>query len=269
MTSDPVRLLDDPGATPTLRSDISISSEVDLEGLDVAGGLARLQAATGAVTSSTTVVAGTSLLAKLGIGAVAVAGALALWLGVGPGSEPADHERVAAPVVVPAVDREAPRPEPRVDVVPSHRPAVEVPVAAEPAPAEPELGAPPIVVAATDVEPKAASSARRKADRQAEAKPARELVVDDVLREAKLVAKARGHLSRDPARALALADEAERDFPQGQLVEERRAIAIRALVALGRLDEAQRRAEPFLAEHGRGAHAAAVRRAVEDSRKAP
>lgn len=269
MTSDPVRLLEDPAAAPTLRSDISISSEVDLQGLDIVGGLARLQAATATVTSSTTVVASTSLLAKLGIGAGAVAAAVALWLGLGgdPGPNTASDERVAAPALAAAPEVEPEAPRAAAGLTAGQRPAPSVaavaPTLVEPTPAEPELDA--LAVEPTPVEPKPASSstARRKAERQAEPKAATDPTVDSVLREAKLVAKARGHLARDPARALALAEEAERDFPQGQLVEERRAIAIRALVALGRLDEAKARAEPFLAEYGRGAHAAAVRRALD------
>lgn len=130
----------------------------------------------------------------------------------------------------------------------------------EPAPQEPEASA----LEASE-EPRPALG-RRRAERASAPKATKPSSMDDdVLREAMLVAKARSHLARDPARALALAEEAERDFPRGQLVEERRALAIRALVALGRLDEAQRQAEPFLAEHGRGAHAAAVRRALEGS----
>jgi hypothetical protein len=57
---------------------------------------------------------------------------------------------------------------------------------------------------------------------------------------------ARGALgSGDAARALALADEHVRRFPRPQLGEEREAIAIQALAALGRNDEARARAERF------------------------
>lgn len=296
MTSDPVRLLEDPTAGAVLRSDLVHAAEAELHGLDLAAGLAALQKATATVTSSTTVVAGTSLLAKLGIGAAGVAvGAVALWLGLGGGGSGAgDGERVSPPAVASAAEREVEEPrEPagargkgtetpvraKVEVAPSEpvAPMAGEPMAIEPGEAlEPELGE------AAIGEPGAAKpTVRRKgapADRPsgvsekpdaADARPAAEPTMDGVLREAKLVAKARSNLARDPSRALALAEEAERDFPQGQLVEERRAIAIRALVALGRVDEAQRRAEPFLAEYGRGAHAAAVRRALEDQADSP
>lgn len=285
MTSDPVRLLEDPSAGAVLRTDLVHAAEAELHGLDFAAGLVALQKATATVTSSTTVVASTSLLTKLGIGAGVAVGVVALWLGLGGDPEPGEGERVAGPAVssAPVLDED-----PRGGVgAPAGRSAApvraEVPPAPgkpEPAPGKPEPALEPQPTAAGDAEateasePKPASTARRKgatASRTSGEKPAKatEVAVDDVLREAKLVAKARDQLARDPARALALAEEAERDFPQGQLVEERRAIAIRALVALGRLDEAERRAAPFLAEYGRGAHAAAVRRALEPDTGAP
>lgn len=293
MTSDPVRLLEDPSAGAVLRSDLVHAAEAELHGLDLAAGLAALQKATATVTSSTTVVAGTSLLAKLGIGAAGVTvGAVALWLGLGDGggSGAGDGERVSPPAVVSAAEREVEEPrEPAAAGAGARGEGTETPVRAEPAPApapseaiEPGKMPEPEAREAAVGEPLAAKpTARRKgaaADRPsgasgASGKPsgaeARDPTVDSVLREAKLVAKARSNLARDPSRALALAEEAERDFPQGQLVEERRAIAIRALVALGRVDEAQRRAEPFLAEYGRGAHAAAVRRALEGQADSP
>jgi hypothetical protein len=287
MTSDPVRLLEDPSAGSVLRTDLVHAAEAELHGFDLAGGLAALQKATATVTSSTTVVAGTSLLAKLGIGAAGVAvGAVALWLGLGGGDAgpgAGDGERVSPPAVVSAAERELEAPRAPAEAAADRTAGTATPVRAEPVPSEPtkiepepepEVGEPAVGEPAVG-EPEAAKPAvRRKGatgDRPSASseKTGADPAVDSVLREAKLVAKARSNLARDPSRALALADEAERDFPEGQLVEERRAIAIRALVALGRLDEAQRRAEPFLAEYGRGAHAAAVRRALEGQTGAP
>lgn len=281
MTSDPVRLLEDPTAGAVLRGDLVHAAEAELHGLDLAAGLAALQKATATVTSSTTVVAGTSLLTKLGIGAAGVAvAAAALWLGLG------DPERPQAPTGAAATERAAAVPSPTVEQAtpPAISTAERAPVVAHmPAAARVEAPATPVPSEVVQVEPapmpsEPKPSTRRKgatgdrpstSSENAGSADAGSAAVDSVLREAKLVAKARSNLTRDPARALALAEEAERDFPEGQLVEERRAIAIRALVALGRLDEAQRRAEPFLAEYGRGAHAAAVRRALDDGAGAP
>lgn len=283
MTSDPVRLLEDPTAGAVLRGDLVHAAEAELHGLDLAAGLAALQKATATVTSSTTVVAGTSLLTKLGIGAAGVAvAAVALWLGLG------DPERPQAPTGAATTERAAAAPSPNASQSPVASVEQATPPASStaermPAAARVEAPATPVPSEVVQVEPapmpsEPKPSTRRKGatgDRpstsaeNAGSADAGSAAVDSVLREAKLVAKARSNLTRDPARALALAEEAERDFPEGQLVEERRAIAIRALVALGRLDEAQRRAEPFLAEYGRGAHAAAVRRALDDGAEAP
>jgi hypothetical protein len=53
--------------------------------------------------------------------------------------------------------------------------------------------------------------------------------------------------SEDPARSLSVLDEHRRRFPRGQLGEEREALAVQALVALGRYDEARERAARFRA----------------------
>lgn len=272
MTSDPPRLLEDPSATASLRSDLAHAAEAEVQGLDLAAGLAALRTATTA--SSGTALGGTSLLVKVGVGSGLVAGAVALWLGWGrtdpprPEAEPVEvvvaaHDDEAALVEPEAAPQQAAHDDEAAPVEPEAAPVEAAPVEAapmEPAPQEPEASA----LEASE-EPRPALG-RRRAERASAPKATKPSSMDDdVLREAMLVAKARSHLARDPARALALAEEAERDFPRGQLVEERRALAIRALVALGRLDEAQRQAEPFLAEHGRGAHAAAVRRALEGS----
>jgi hypothetical protein len=86
---------------------------------------------------------------------------------------------------------------------------------------------------------------------------------DRYVHEAKLVAQARRALAGDPSRSLEITRELEREFPNGVLEEERRALAIRALTQLGRADEARVAAKSFLVEFPDGPHAAAVRRAIE------
>ncbi len=285
MTRDPVRLFEDPATSAALRSDLghAAADQVQLHGLDLVGGLARLKSATATVTASTTVVAGTSLLVKVGVGAGLAVG-VALWLGLGattPGSDEGD--RVEAPVVARS-PLAKPEPQPRAKATPE----ATLPHPAAPTPSTPAaVDVTPTDVTPTDVTPTDVTPAETADDLQDDprptevhadprpeprhrearprptpAEPADPGSADSVLREAKLVAKARSNLARDPARALALADQAEHDFPGGQLVEDRKALAIRALVALGRTKEAEERAAPFLAEYGRGAHAAAVRRAL-------
>lgn len=64
-----------------------------------------------------------------------------------------------------------------------------------------------------------------------------------------LLDRAQRALSTSPADALALADEHARRFAEGTLAPEREVIAIGALVALGRRDEARRRADRFRTAH--------------------
>jgi len=285
MTIDPPRLLDDPSVDPALRGDLQHAVAAELHGLDLAAGLSQLRA----TTAGSTAASGSSLLAKLGLGTAVTGGAVALWLGLGgPSPDPGGPAAVAEatptasdPASERAVDEHAPALgaergpstapaiEPRPTVVPTEALEPEaVAPSAEPVPepaAEPEplAASPPDEADARSEQPGPDRESRRAAEPERRAASAGD--DDGVLREARLVARARRALGRDPAAALALAEEAERDFPQGQLVEERRAIAIRALVALGRTDEATRRADPFLATYGRGAHAAAVRRALDGS----
>ncbi|MBC8073379.1 MAG: hypothetical protein IAG13_33980 [Deltaproteobacteria bacterium] len=93
--------------------------------------------------------------------------------------------------------------------------------------------------------------------------------VDRYVHEAKLVAEARRALAGDPSRSLEITGELEREFPNGVLEEERRALTIRALTQLGRDDEARVAAKSFLVKFPDGPHAAAVRRAIDRSDTSP
>jgi hypothetical protein len=65
------------------------------------------------------------------------------------------------------------------------------------------------------------------------------------------------------AQALAALDALRRELPNGELGQEREALTIEALQALGRSEEARRRGEAFLARYPASPHAAGVRRVVE------
>jgi len=69
--------------------------------------------------------------------------------------------------------------------------------------------------------------------------------------------------SGHPAQALAALDALRRELPNGELGQEREALTIEALQALGRTAEARRRGEAFLARYPASPHAAGVRRVVE------
>jgi hypothetical protein len=66
--------------------------------------------------------------------------------------------------------------------------------------------------------------------------------------ERSLLDQARRYMTEgEPARALDVTSRHERDFPNGKLAEEREAMAIRALLALGNLEEARARGGRFAA----------------------
>jgi outer membrane biosynthesis protein TonB len=253
---EPTRWLDDPTTAASLRADLAHGASATAGGIDYAASLVALRGAIAAQTGALApaAIAGKSLGLKIALGGVlAIGAAAAWWATAGEPRNDAAATHVARPVAVapapaePVVD-DAPRaPEPRTPAV----------VAVEPtaAPA-------PEVVATPDVEPTDADKVRKpKPNERPSDKPA-ESDDDRYLREAKLVAQARKLLGTSPAQALASTNKHAKEFPKGALVEEARAIEIRALAKLGRMDDAQRKADDFLSAFGDGAHAAAVRRAI-------
>ncbi len=74
--------------------------------------------------------------------------------------------------------------------------------------------------------------------------------VSTLARERALLDAARADAARgEPALVLEQTEQHARQFPQGRLSEEREALAVRALLALGRTDEARARAEAFRAAY--------------------
>lgn len=255
--ADPVRLFEDPSGSPLLRGDLSAAAEAKVTGLDLAAGLAGLGAVVAANAASAGAVSttasaapmaatGLSVLAKAAIVGGLVVVSVGAWVGLSrsvtgdsapsTASEPVRPPRVREPsTVVPAP---VPTPAPAAVVVPPEEDAV-----VEPA-AEPER-------------PKATSSKSK----QTEAR----LSTEDAMAEAGLISRARKALALKPSEALLLTDQAKRGFPKGMLVEEREAIAILALAKLGKHDAAAVRGRRFLKRYRRGAHARAVREALEQS----
>lgn len=104
--------------------------------------------------------------------------------------------------------------------------------------------APPVVAPAPSVVPIVDPSTSSHASARAPAPSA----TSSLAAERVLLDDARGALGAgDAGKALSLADEHGRRFARAQLGEEREAIAIQALVALGRNDEARARAARFRA----------------------
>ncbi|WP_437736508.1 hypothetical protein [Sorangium sp. So ce1335] len=131
------------------------------------------------------------------------------------------------------------------------------------APAEP-VAAPEAAPAPEPARP-AASVPRRELPRNTRpAAPAAAAASDsdELLRESKLIDTARAAAAQDPDAALAAVREHQREFPGGRLAEEREYVAIRALMRLGRVDEARARAASFLARYPSTPYAERVHRAV-------
>jgi hypothetical protein len=82
--------------------------------------------------------------------------------------------------------------------------------------------------------------------------------------EIEILRDAQAALGGSPAKALALAAEHERGYPNGSLGQEREMIRIQALLALGRKDEARARAARFEAAHPGSAYATRLHDLVGD-----
>jgi hypothetical protein len=257
-SSDPTRLFDDPQVAASLRGDLAHAKAASVQGLDHAAGVAGLQAAIAAEAGAATGAAsGASSFSKVAIAILLVGGAaVAVW-GATRGHDVVEPEVASATSVGDAapharsIERE-PAPVEPTRIEPAAAPVV---IANEPAPAPEED--------ASEDDTDASKVSRSRATKVRKAVPEGD-ATDRVLREAQLVADARDALGHDPNAALTLVQQAAREFPSGQLVEEREAIAIRALAGLGRSEAARARAERFLARFGSGPHAEAVRRAIGD-----
>ena len=260
MTVDPQRLITDAESSAKLRADLELAQGAGVSGLDLAAGATRLRGAIAAepAIAASSSAAGISVASKLVIGALALGG-VGLWLVSRSGEREQPEVVATAPAAAseplrsapPVMDPSAVPPSPDLGL---ERVVVEEPIdEEEPAVDELESQERPAMLmrrSSIAIKPKVAS---RRVSAQG---------APDHRREAELVANARRSLTAHPERAWQLTKQLREEFPRGVLAEERDAIAIRALVALGRTQDAQRLAKTFLAEHGEGPHADAIRRAV-------
>lgn len=82
--------------------------------------------------------------------------------------------------------------------------------------------------------------------------------------QADMLAEASRLLGTEPARSLEVVEEDAGQHPRGALDEEREALRIRALLALGRAEEARTAAEAFREAYPRSIHARVVDRALTE-----
>jgi outer membrane protein assembly factor BamD (BamD/ComL family) len=76
------------------------------------------------------------------------------------------------------------------------------------------------------------------------------------------IARARKLVTSDPEEALELLETSAERYPRGYFVEERRALTVFALVALGKRTRAKNLAETFLRDYPKGLFSDDVRRAM-------
>jgi type IV secretory pathway VirB10-like protein len=253
--SEPTRLLEDPTVASTLQSDLASATAASPVVYQVEAGLVRFQASMGAsgavpATSAATVAASSaSGGAKLWLaaGGLAVAGGLALVL-FGGGEQP--QPPALQPAVAVAEVDEAKQAAPPAEEVPKVEEAVAPAASPEPVPAvEPE----------PEVELPAAKPASKKT------RAVEESATSAFLREAKKVQQAKKALTSDPAKTLRLLRAVDREFPKGQLMEERAGLRVLALFGTGRADEGKRKAEAYLGRYPKGTLASRVRRALSEA----
>lgn len=178
-----------------------------------------------------------SLLPKLALATVILAsiGGLAYWQRDAPSAP-----QVTAPVAAPPVIAVAPPPAPAPLVVPEPT----LPPAPAPLPTPRHVARTPAVEVVAPPPPSAAELE---------------------LQEGAVLLRARRALSRhEPEAALLACDEHAQTFAQGRLAPEREAIAIDALNALGRAEQARARAERFIARWPESAYADRARRALSE-----
>lgn len=172
--------------------------------------------------------AGSGIGVKAGLVAIAVglAGG-GLWL-----AKTKAPARVEPPATTAAADNKSPN-----DMPAGNQAAAPPPEEAAPTPGAPEAIAPELP----------ASGAKERNTPAAERAS-----------ESDLLGRAHAALRTDPARALALADEHRKTFPNGILAQEREVLSIEALERLGRHKEAVARADRFLRNFPGSAHRSKV-----------
>lgn len=241
MTMEPVRLRDLDGDA-VLREDLSRAAKDDV-GYDVAAGAARFEAglAAGLPLPADPASASSGVLAWLGIGAGVVGVAAIVWA---VGRAPTEEALRGNAIVVEAAPEESPVIE-RVERAPIVIPPPPPVAAPAIAPIDPPVTTP------RKVEPK----------KPAVAVPPRAADDDRLRREMDATDAAKRALASDPARALELAQAADRDFEGGMFAEDRDGIAAVAKLALGKGDAAARR---YLSAHPKGSYAQRIRKALED-----
>jgi hypothetical protein len=252
MTRDPRRLLDDPSE---LHPDALRALEAGLdEGVPpgakaaVWGALATALPKAAAAAASATAASGAAAATATASVSFLKLGAIGVALGTLSGVGYYAVGRVTAPKRVPSAQVASVSPRASTEATPPaivDGAGIAEPSRVEPA-AEPPAREPAVAARPAEAVPPAPSSA------------------DTLLDESRRVANARSLLRQGSAAdALSALVAIERRHPNGMLAQEREALIIEALSALGHRELVQQRAARFLARYPSSPHAEAVRRAAE------
>ncbi len=218
------------GAGTAAAAGSNLSSGVGVAGASQAGAAVGAKAATAG---------GLSVAAKvIGVGAIVATGSAGLWM---LQTEP-EPPRAVTPIEAPAqVVESAP-------VAPALEPK-----------SEPEPEAAGVESEGADV------LAERERLRPVEKKAPRPASVKQPVQstELGLLGPARQALKNNPRRALSLAKQHERQYPRGQLAQEREVIMIEALKRLGQKDQATSRGKQFEEQFPESAHQKKVHDSLE------
>lgn len=129
-----------------------------------------------------------------------------------------------------------------------------------------EAQAPEPAPTAAEQEALARKAAEQAEQDRAAREEARRVAEERLKREMAQLMQATQALTSNPARALSLAQAGEQEFRNSLFSEERQHVLLLALIKLGRLDEAERRAEPYLRAHPDSPFARRVRNALQDAK---
>lgn len=274
LSQEPTRLLDDPDLDLDLRHDLELARNSPPVAYSLDAGLARFEQT---IHGATTLPPGGSLsgLRVLGwfVGAVALLGGVGYLL-LDREDEPESSDAIAQ------VDRSPDRPEPSgaTHEVRTEEEPVAVPRSSDASGGPSGL---PTSESVTEAQERDGAGDAGTALVQAEGgspaldapapprptsksqppkpEPAPSTSLAD---EAKQINAARKALASDPGKALELMEAAEKQFPDGSMIQERRGYAILALVALGRSSEAEQRADAYLKRWPNGPLSRRVREAL-------
>ncbi len=244
--SAPKRLLEDPDTLESLRTDLQAAAQHQVA-YDVSAGLARFEASLanlgpdlgpGLDTNGASLGVSKAALVKLGV--VGAVGTALVGVALYSMQQPTVEDRPSPTVSTASQSVARPDPRPEADAEPSVAP---LPVAPTESASEAEPVSPPKRIKPAPIQKQAAPADRG----------------DLLAEEVKQLRKIREALNQNPAQALAWANEGHARFRRGHLYQEREALALRALNALGRRSELEQRGERYLRAFPEGSFSNQVR----------